>query len=139
MGLSDDKALPDSYDESTAPVTGAPVRFVWEHTILRSAHNRRMRRRIVDDLEQRFGELYPDVPPQEAGDRKRLEATFDQAFTTLRTKFRSQRNSEVAHHERRRDQSKSAKQRRLGRKKTVSMHYLSASSSSPQDRILTRI
>jgi hypothetical protein len=117
MNLSSDKALPDSHDGSMLPPS-SPVRFVWTQTVLQSSHNLAMRKHVVDDL-IRHRLRYKRVPDSEFADRKALESVFDQAYTSLRAKWRAQRNPGFAQHERLREEIKSVKARRAVRKKAV--------------------
>lgn len=126
MCLSSDKALPDSHNGSPLAST-APVRFVWTQTVLKSPHNQRMRACVIDDLIASRSQ-YKHVQDSDFEDRKALEAAFDQAFSTLRTKWRAQRIPEVAVHEKKREDAKTTKSRRTLRKKAVrrGMHRLAS-------------
>jgi hypothetical protein len=118
MHVGEDRILPESHIEGQPLPAGLPVRFVWESTTHKSAHNRRMRARIIDDIQARRS-MYPHVPSAEFDDRKMLEAVFQQAYSTFRTKWRSQRSAELAVLDKRRDNGKAAKSRRFVRKKAV--------------------
>ncbi|KAF8759871.1 hypothetical protein RHS01_02001 [Rhizoctonia solani] len=64
------------------------IRFVWEKTPKSSPHNGRMKQIVIEDL-QRSRHLYPLVPTADFA-APLLDACFDQAFTTLRGKWRIQ-------------------------------------------------
>ncbi|KZT74277.1 hypothetical protein DAEQUDRAFT_682045 [Daedalea quercina L-15889] len=115
MQLSDDKSLPNSHIEGEPLPMGGPVRFIWEKTSKQSSHNAAMKRRIIVDLQANRA-MYKHVPEKEFA-RKNLENVFDQAFTTLRQKFRAQRDTTAAFHNKRREDQKALKARRLSRKK----------------------
>ncbi|KAI3612310.1 hypothetical protein WG66_012263 [Moniliophthora roreri] len=116
MGLEHDKMLPDSHPEGTPLDSSQPVRFVWDKTSKQSVHNARMKTRILDDLKENRRRLYKHVPEREFN-KKTLDAAFDQCFTTLRQKFKGQRDKAIAEHDRSRDKNKIIKARRLQRKK----------------------
>ena len=117
MHLSDDKHLPDSHVEGEALPSSEPVRFIWEKTAKQSSHNAAMKRRIAVDLQENRT-LYKHVPEEDFAPRN-LENVFDQAFTTLRQKFKAQRDVTAAAHHKRREDQKAMRTRRLNRKKTV--------------------
>ncbi|TFY61592.1 hypothetical protein EVJ58_g4419 [Rhodofomes roseus] len=115
MQLSDDKSLPDSHIEGESLPMDEPVRFIWEKTSKQSSHNAAMKRRIIVDL-QANRSMYKHVPEKDFA-RKNMENVFDQAFTTMRQKFKAQRDTTAARHLRRREDRKSLKARRASRKK----------------------
>ncbi|KAH9938263.1 uncharacterized protein B0H18DRAFT_966294 [Fomitopsis serialis] len=115
MQVPDDKNLPDSHVEGEPLSTDEPVRFIWEKTSKQSSHNAAMKRRIIVDLQAKRAK-YKRVPEKEFS-RKSLESVFDQAFTTMRQKFRAQRDTTAALQLKRREDQKSLKARRSGRKK----------------------
>ncbi|TDL29415.1 hypothetical protein BD410DRAFT_779815 [Rickenella mellea] len=112
MDLEHDKELPDSHAEGDALQDTSPVRFVWDKTAKRSRHNTKMKSRIVSDMLANK-QLYPLVPDQEFN-KSSLDAVFDQAFMTLRQKFRSQRNESSSV---RADVIKTRRARKASRKK----------------------
>ena len=84
------EALPPSYDERPfhpLPLTD-PVRFVWEKTTRKSAHNARMKARVVSGL-MASRDTYP-LGPARKSEKLRLEALFEQVFRTLRAKYAAQ-------------------------------------------------
>lgn len=117
MKVEDDKNLPDTHFEGAVLGPDDPVRFVWDKTPKQSVHNGRMKARVLDDIKSNRI-LYKHVPEKDFG-KKALESAFDQAFTTFRQKFKAQRDVNTALTIKKRDDSKSAKARRLSRKKTV--------------------
>jgi len=115
MQVPDDKNLPDSHVEGHPLSTEEPIRFIWEKTSKQSSHNAAMKRRIIVDLQANRAK-YKRVPNEDFS-RKSLENVFDQAFTTMRQKFRAQRDTTAALQLKRREDQKSLKARRSGRKK----------------------
>ncbi len=73
-----------------------------------------MKKRIVSDIMMNRV-LYPLVPVHEFT-KDKLEAVFEQAYTTFRTKFSSQSSANLND----KDDGKAQKARRQSRKKTVS-------------------
>jgi hypothetical protein len=117
MQLEDDKQLPDGHVEGTVIGPNDPVRFVWDKTPKQSVHNGRMKERVLRDLRANR-QLYKHVPDKNFN-KKSLESVFDQAFVTLRQKFRGQRDKAVAVNQKQREDIKAMRSRRLSRKKTV--------------------
>ncbi|KAI6003721.1 hypothetical protein EDD15DRAFT_2219720 [Pisolithus albus] len=115
MHLDNDKQLPDSHVEGTPLGPDEPVRFVWDKTPKQSVHNSRMKERVLKDLKANR-RVYKHVPDREFG-KKFLEAAFDQAFVTLRQKFKSQRDVSVGEAHRKREDMKAMRARRLSRRK----------------------
>ncbi|KAH9951694.1 hypothetical protein B0H21DRAFT_783446 [Amylocystis lapponica] len=115
MKLPDDKNLPDSHVEGEELTKDDPVRFVWDKTPKQSTHNAAMRMRVVADLKANRC-LYKYVPEKDFG-KKNLETLFDQAFTTMRQKFKVQRNADAAEKLKRREDMKARSARRISRKK----------------------
>ncbi|KAI6047444.1 hypothetical protein EDC04DRAFT_2623348 [Pisolithus marmoratus] len=115
MHLDSDKQLPDSHLEGTPLGPDEPVRFVWDKTPKQSVHNSRMKERVLKDLKANR-RIYKHVPDKEFG-KKSLEAAFDQAFVTLRQKFKSQRDASTAKAHRKREDTKAMRARRLSRRK----------------------
>ncbi|OCH92899.1 hypothetical protein OBBRIDRAFT_772531 [Obba rivulosa] len=116
MRLKNDKQLPSPHIEGMPLGTGLPVRFVWDKTPKQSSHNAAMRERIVADLKANR-RLYKFVPDEEFS-KKSLESVFDQAFVTLRQKFKAQHDAAAALNYKVKEDHKAMKARRLGRKKT---------------------
>jgi len=121
MDLVSDKQLPDSHNEGVTLEPSQPVRFVWDKTPKQSVHNARMKKRILEDLRTNKRK-YKHVPDKEFS-QKSLDAAFDQCFTTLRQKFKTQRDSRHAVSQKKREDAKAHKARRLSRRKTVSPSY----------------
>lgn len=117
MGLDDDKELPDSHIEGVNLPAEQPVRFVWDKTPKQSPHNAQMKSRVIADIKAKR-RRYKYVPDKDFN-KKTLESVFDQAFTTLRQKFKNQRDAAAARDYKRRDNLKALKARRLQRKKLV--------------------
>ncbi|KIJ70102.1 hypothetical protein HYDPIDRAFT_172008 [Hydnomerulius pinastri MD-312] len=115
MQLESDKYLPDSHEEGTTLGPDEPVRFVWDKTPKQSVHNGRMKERVLHDLKASRG-LYKHVPDKEFG-KKSLDSVFDQAFVTLRQKFKAQRDASVAKSHKQREDTKALRARRLSRRK----------------------
>lgn len=122
MSLNNDKQLPDSHVEEAPLGPDQPVRFVWDKTPKQSPHNAAMREYIVSDLRANRS-LYRHVSEEEFSKRS-LEAVFDQAFITLRQKFKAQRDAAAALNYKIKEDHKAMKARRLGRKKTVRFPYV---------------
>ncbi|CCL99429.1 uncharacterized protein FIBRA_01447 [Fibroporia radiculosa] len=115
MEIENDKDLPDSHAEDTPLSVEEPIRFVWEKTVKQSAHNGAMKRRLVADIMSSRG-MYAYVPDKDFT-KKTLDAVFDQTFTTLRQKYKAQKDATVALQRKKRDDQKARKARRFGRKK----------------------
>ncbi|KAI0687210.1 hypothetical protein BC835DRAFT_1419924 [Cytidiella melzeri] len=108
--------LPASHDEHERIPAGEPVRFVWEKTVKKSPHNAAMKTRVLKELVARRTR-YKHVPDKDFG-KKVLDATFEQAFLTLRQKYKMQKDDTSALQYRRREDQKYMKARRRERKKT---------------------
>ncbi|KAF9247344.1 hypothetical protein BU15DRAFT_84857 [Melanogaster broomeanus] len=102
MVLESDKDLPDGH------VTDEPVRFVWDKTPKQSE-------RVLKDLKANR-QLYKHVPDKDFG-KKTLDSVFDQAFVTLRQKFKAQTDASVAKSCKQREDIKAQRARRLSRRK----------------------
>lgn len=123
MQIESDKNLPDSHIEGTPLSSTDPIRFVWDKTPKQSVHNGRMKTRFLTDLKAKR-RLYKHVPDKEFS-KKILDSAFDQAFVTLRLKFKAQRDASIAQNLRQKDAMKAVKARRLSRKKLVRHSHLS--------------
>ncbi|KAJ6628778.1 hypothetical protein B0H10DRAFT_1777225 [Mycena sp. CBHHK59/15] len=110
-----DKRLPDSHTEGEALEPTQPVRFVWDKTTKQSAHNGRMKLRILEDLKARR-RLYKHVPDKDFN-KKVVDAAFEQSFTTFRQKFKTQRDALAASNFRKREDLKARKSRHVARRK----------------------
>ncbi|CAL1700915.1 unnamed protein product [Somion occarium] len=119
MGLKSDKNLPDSHVEGRPIADSDPIRFVWERTAKQSPHNAEMKIRVLKDLKNNR-HLYKDVPDADFED-KVIQASFDQVFSTFRSKFRAQRDAALAGLVKLREDTKALKSRRVKRKKTKLM------------------
>lgn len=119
MILETDKQLPDSHVEGTTLGADEPVRFVWDKTPRQSVHNGRMKEQVLKDLKANR-KLYKHVPDKDFS-KKTLDAAFDQAFVTLRQKFRAQRDDSAAQAHKQREELKAQRARRLSRRKVVSV------------------
>ncbi|KAI0375523.1 hypothetical protein BV20DRAFT_959504 [Pilatotrama ljubarskyi] len=115
MQLGRDDELPESHFEGAPISADQPVRFVWNKTTKQSAHNAAMKRRIVNDVKANRTS-YKHVPDKDFH-KKTLETVFDQVFTTLRQKFKAQKDATAATRLQRRENNKALKARRLQRKK----------------------
>ena len=120
MMLESDKELPDSHVEGTALEPDEPVRFVWDKTPRQSVHNGRMKERVLKDLKM-SRKLYRHVPDKDFG-KKTLDSVFDQAFVTLRQKFKAQRDESAARAHRQREEVKAQRARRTSRRKVVCVY-----------------
>ncbi|KAJ7781084.1 hypothetical protein B0H16DRAFT_1497024 [Mycena metata] len=116
MDLANDKALPDSHTEGAPLDPPAPVRFVWDKTTKQSAHNGRMKLRVLEDFRARR-RLYKHVPDKEFN-KKVVDSAFEQSYTTFRQKFRAQRDAIAASRVKEREEVKARKARHLARRKT---------------------
>lgn len=117
MMLETDKDLPDSHTEGTPLGPDESVRFVWDKTPRQSVHNGRMKERVLKDLKANR-KLYKHVPDKDFG-KKMLDSVFDQAFVTLRQKFKAQRDDSAARAHKQREEVKAQRARRLSRRKVV--------------------
>ena len=122
MQLESDKNLPDSHSEGTPLESNDGVRFVWDKTVKQSVHNGQMKKQILADLKSNR-RLYKHVADKDFN-KKTLEAAFDQAFITLRQKFKAQKDESVALHLKQREDGKALKARRLSRKKLVGAAFV---------------
>jgi hypothetical protein len=122
MQIDSDRKLPDGHVEGTTTGPNDPVRFEWHLTPKQSAHNNRMKSKIIADLKSNR-RLYKHVPDKNFNKRT-LDSVFDQSFLTLRQKFKTQRDEPAASKQKKRVDSKALKARRLGRKKTVRSYEL---------------
>ncbi|EIW82327.1 hypothetical protein CONPUDRAFT_143750 [Coniophora puteana RWD-64-598 SS2] len=116
MQLENDKALPDSHVEGTTLGPDQPVRFVWDKTTRQSVHNNRMKTLVLRDLKENR-DRYKYVPEKDFN-KKSLDTTFEQAFVTLRQKYKAQRDESVARTYKQREDTKARSSRRASRKKT---------------------
>lgn len=117
MSVETDKELPDSHTEGTSLSPSEPVRFVWDKTTKQSVHNSRMKTRVLEDIQQQK-RLYKYVDRKEFG-KKPLDTAFEQCFTTMRQKFKSQRDERIAEHQKKREGGKARKSRHISRRKIV--------------------
>jgi len=117
MQIESDRNLPDSHIEGTPILPSGPIRFVWDKTPKQSVHNSRMKTRFLADLKAKR-RLYKHVPDKEFS-KKILDSAFDQAFVTLRQKFKAQRDASIALNLKKKEALKAVKARRLSRKKSV--------------------
>ncbi|KAK7054206.1 hypothetical protein R3P38DRAFT_2855776 [Favolaschia claudopus] len=124
MDLANDKNLPDSHIEGQPLDSPSPVRFVWDKTTKQSAHNGRMKLRIIEDLRTRK-RMYKHVPDKEFS-KKVVDSAFEQSFTTFRQKFRTQRDAMAASRVKQREDAKARNARHLGRRKTKLSNRASA-------------
>lgn len=114
MALETYKVLPPPPEEEFSSDL-EPVRFIWDQTTKKSAHNARMKTRIISDLLTKR-DKYPHVPEKDFSKMK-LEGVFEQAFTTLRQKYTAQLGGDESARAR---EEKSRRSRRMSRKKIVS-------------------
>jgi len=118
MGCGDDKELPDSHPEGVALGPEDPLRFVWDKTTKQSVHNARMKARALADIKANR-RMYKHVSEKDFS-KKTLDAAFDQSFTTLRQKFKAQRDAATAVAFKKREDIKARNARHLSRRKLVS-------------------
>lgn len=121
MDIDDGKALPPSHVSGAPLKIDEPVRFIWDRTTKKHAHNKEMKSRVIKDILVRR-DLYPLVPDQEFTEIK-LDAAFENAYTSLRQKYNSQTSKSG------RGDAKVQKSRRLERKKTVRFSHSFSSAS----------
>jgi len=117
MKLKSNKQLPESHVEGAILPPNSPMRFVWDKTPKQSPHNANMKKRFLAHFLEKHRQLYKDVPEKAFADKKALESSFDQAFTTLRQRYRAQKDASAAVHAKLREDQKGVKQRRIHRKK----------------------
>lgn len=122
MGIDSDKLLPESHTEGVPLGPDEPVRFVWDKTVKQSVHNTRMKTRVVADLKANRRK-YKHVPEKEFG-KKTMESSFEQIFTTFRQNFKKQRDEVTALMEKKREDNKAFRARRLLRRKQASSSYI---------------
>ena len=122
MEIKDDKDLPDSHTERKPIASDSPIRFVWEKTTKQSVHNASMKARILADLKS-HRRMYKHIPDKEFS-KKVLEAAFESVYTTMRQKFKAQKDKSLALHQKRREDAKSQKARHLSRRKLVGYYLL---------------
>ncbi|TFY83941.1 hypothetical protein EWM64_g58 [Hericium alpestre] len=115
MQVDPDDDLPPSHLDGFTIGDDEPVRFNWERTVKQSKHNSEMKARVIADL-QANQKLYKHVPSKEFA-KNALESTFDQAFTTLRQKFKTQIDASAAAALKAREDNKAMRSRRSSRKK----------------------
>ncbi|KAF9464408.1 hypothetical protein BDZ94DRAFT_1256373 [Collybia nuda] len=130
MGLETDKNLPDSHKEGVPIGPHDPVRFVWDKTAKQSAHNFRMKARVLADIKS-HRKQYKHVPDKDFG-KKTLDTAFDQTFVTFRQKFKAQRDIVFAEANKRREDAKAQKARHLSRRKTKLSNRAEARMKNPQ-------
>lgn len=116
MGVLPKDPLPDAHLEGAPLGPEDPVRFVWQKTVRQSPHNARMRKRILTDIKAQRLALYPEVDIEHF-EQDKLEAVFDQAFKTLKGKWKAQNDGNVAVYQRHREEIKAQKSRQRERKK----------------------
>jgi len=117
MKIKSDRELPGSHPEGTPLTDNMPIRYVWEKTSKQSPHNAAMKKRFLADIKARHKRLYKYVPEKDFT-MKTLESAYDQAFTTLRQKFKAQKDEVLAMNYKLREDQKALKARRNIRKKT---------------------
>jgi len=122
MDIVSDKCLPDSHVEGTPLLTSEPIRFVWDKTTKQSIHNLKMRDRVVEDIQENRL-LYKNVPQKEFTKRT-LEHAFDQCFTTLRQKYKAQKDERIAIVMQRKEDDKARKSRHTSRRKFVRFCFI---------------
>ncbi|TFK92224.1 hypothetical protein K466DRAFT_481075 [Polyporus arcularius HHB13444] len=115
MKLKPGEDLPESAFEGEPIAAGDPVRFVWSKTAKQSTTNASMKKRILADLKSKRHK-YKYVPDKEFS-KKALDGAFEQVFTTLRQKFKAQRDGTAATRLKRREDHKALRSRRQNRKK----------------------
>jgi hypothetical protein len=128
MGLEDDKDLPDSHPEGVTLGDEDPIRFVWDKTTKQSVHNARMKARAIADIKSNR-KMYKHVSEKDFS-KKTLDGAFEQSFTTLRQKFKAQRDAAIAVAYKKREDLKSRTARHLSRRKAVSRIFLPFTLSS---------
>ena len=121
MRVKSDKDLPESHVEGVTLPESSPIRFIWEKTAKQSPHNAAMKKRFLADLKAKQKRLYKYVPEKDFNS-KTLDAAFDQAFTTLRQKYKAQKDETLARNYRIREDQKALKNRRNVRKRNVGLH-----------------
>lgn len=117
MRIKQSEPLPDSYDQSEPLENDEPVRFVWEKTIKKSSHNTSMKTRVLKSLVAQR-KRYKHVPDKEF-EKKVLDTAFEQAYQTMRQKYKIQKDEMSTQKHRRSEEQKYLRARRKERKKTV--------------------
>lgn len=118
MRITEDDPLPPNHIEGAPFTDDEPVRFVWGRTVKKSQHNARMKKRVINDLIE-AREHYEHVP-QDDFTAENLDMVFDQTFSTLRTRYKAQTDTNVAHKRKEREINKMIRVRRTNRKRAVS-------------------
>jgi hypothetical protein len=119
MFVGDDDPLPANHIEGAPLADDEPVRFIWARTIKQSQHNTRMKKRIINDLIENRG-LYEHVS-QDDFTADNLDMVFDQTFSTLRSRYKAQTDTNVAQKRKEKEINKMIKTRRANRKRAVSI------------------
>lgn len=119
MKIQSDKELPESHIEGAPLPDTSPIRFVWEKTSKQSVHNTAMKKRFLADLKAKQKRSYKYVPEKDFN-AKTLDSAYEQAYTTLRQKYKTQRDETLARNMRMKEDHKALKARRNVRKRTVS-------------------
>lgn len=117
MATSEDDPLPTNHIEGAPLTDDQPVRFVWARTIKKSQHNALMKTRVIGDLMENKG-LYKHVPNDEFT-MDSLDIVFDQTFSTLRSRYKAQNDTNLAQKRKEKDINKMIKTRRANRKRAV--------------------
>ncbi|KZV64826.1 hypothetical protein PENSPDRAFT_639132 [Peniophora sp. CONT] len=116
MNIPEDSQLPEPHTEGAPLPTTDPVRFNWLKTVKQSKHNQSMKTRVLTDIRSRASDLYPEVPRSEI-EHSALASIFDNTYTTMRSKWKTQNDAAEKEKVRLREVGKSQRARRVGRKK----------------------
>ncbi|TCD70829.1 hypothetical protein EIP91_001519 [Steccherinum ochraceum] len=116
MKIQSDKDLPESHVEGVFLPDTAPIRFVWEKTTKQSSHNAAMKKRFLADIKAKQKRSYKYVPDRDFA-QKTLDSAYEQAYTTLRQKYKAQKDAVIARNLRIKEDQKALKARRNARKK----------------------
>ncbi|THH27286.1 hypothetical protein EUX98_g6906 [Antrodiella citrinella] len=117
MKIQSDRDLPASHPEGVPLSDDMPIRYIWEKTTKQSPHNAAMKSRFLSDIKAKHKRLYKYVPEKDFS-AKTLENAYDQAYTTLRQKYKAQKDHNLAENIRIKEEQKALKSRRNFRKKT---------------------
>ena len=119
MGVKPHEGFPESHTEGEPLSDGEPVRFVWAKTVKKSPHNAEMKIRIIRDM-LAHRKRYKHVPDKDF-DKQILDTAFEQAFFSMRQKYKLQTDESSALNYKRREEHKYLMARRRDRKKSVSI------------------
>ncbi|KAJ4478283.1 hypothetical protein J3R30DRAFT_3890102, partial [Lentinula aciculospora] len=115
MAVEDNQDLPDSKSDGATNDSAQPIRFVWDKTTKQSVHNMRTKAFVLEDMKQNR-QLYNELPDRDFS-KNILESAFEQSFTSLRQRFKAERDVKEAENMKSRSDQRAQNARRLARRK----------------------